>query len=77
MYLGAPAWLGLMTLGLLRQMPIRADLGALLFILTMVMNFAPKLATLADVLARSPLRQAYRARRESSSAPSSKCSSQC
>lgn len=59
MYLGAPAWLGLMTLGLLRQMPIRADLGALLFILTMVMSFAPKFATLADVLARSPLRQAY------------------
>ncbi len=59
MYLGAPAWLGFMTLGLLRQQPLRLDLGALLFALSLVMTFAPKLATLADVLVNPRLRRLY------------------
>ena len=59
MYLSAPAWLAFLLLGLIRQIPFRIDLGIMLFILTMAMSFAPKLATLADVLARRHLRQAY------------------
>ncbi|MBS0347582.1 MAG: glucans biosynthesis glucosyltransferase MdoH [Proteobacteria bacterium] len=59
MYAGAPAWLGLVALGLARQLPMHPDLGGVLFALTMGMSFAPKLATLADVLARPALRQAY------------------
>ncbi len=59
MYLGAPAWLGFMLLGLVREMPFRLDLGVILFIVTMTMTFAPKFATLTDVLARRRLRQAY------------------
>ena len=59
MYLSAPAWLAFMLLGLVRQLPFRLDLGLILFILTLAMSLAPKLATLADVLARSELRRAY------------------
>ena len=59
MYLGAPGWLGFMVLGLIRQGPIRADLGATLLALSLFMSFAPKFATLADVLARPALRRAF------------------
>lgn len=59
MYAGAPAWMGMMALGLMRQMPLRLDLGAVLFAMTLFMSFAPKFATLADVLLRPTLRRAY------------------
>jgi membrane glycosyltransferase len=59
MYLSAPAWLAFMLLGLLRQLPFRMDLGLILFFITLAMGLAPKLATLADVLIRRELRQAY------------------
>jgi len=59
MYAGAPAWMGMMALGLMRQMPLRLDLGAVLFAMTLFMSFAPKFATLADVLLRPTLRGAY------------------
>lgn len=59
MYVGAPAWLGLIALGLLRQMPIDVDLFKLMFAITMTMTFAPKLATLGDVLLRTDLRRDY------------------
>jgi len=59
MYLGSLAWLGLVVLGLLRQGPIRTDTGWVLFGIIMVMTFAPKVATLADVLMRPRLRAAY------------------
>jgi len=59
MYVGAPAWLGLIALGLLRQAPIDLELFNLLFIVTMTMTFAPKIATLADVLLRPDLRRDY------------------
>jgi len=59
MYAGSPAWLGFMLLGLARNAPMRADLGLILFVTTLVMAFAPKLATLFDVLARSASRRAY------------------
>ncbi len=59
MYIGAPAWMGFMVLGLLRAMPFRLDLGVIIFAVTLAMGLAPKLATLADVLIRAPLRRAY------------------
>ncbi len=59
MYIGTPAWLGFMLLGLIRQGPFRADLGAIVLAVTLLMSFAPKLATLVDVLARPRLRAAF------------------
>jgi membrane glycosyltransferase len=59
MYLGSPAWMGFVLLGLARHAPMRADLGLVLFVTTLVMSFAPKFATLADVLLRSRLRHVY------------------
>ena len=59
MYAGAPAWMGFLVLGLVRDAPYRADLGVILLALSLAMSFAPKLATLADVLARAPLRSAF------------------
>lgn len=57
MYAGAPAWLGLMALGLLRQLPVDMALFKAMFAVTMTMTFAPKLATLGDVLMRPALRR--------------------
>ena len=59
MYASAPAWLGFMVLGLIRQGGFRPDLGAILLVLTLVMSFAPKFATLAAVLIQSRLRKAF------------------
>ena len=59
MYLSSPAWLAFMLLGLIRQLPFRIDLGVILFGVMLAMSLAPKLATLADVMARGPLRRAY------------------
>ncbi len=59
MYLGSLAWLGLLLLGLLGRVPVRADTGMILLAIIMIMSFAPKFATLADVLLRPGLRTAY------------------
>ena len=59
MYLGAPAWLAFMVLGLVRGAHFDIDLGFILFFLMLAMTLAPKLATLADVLSRHSLRHAY------------------
>ncbi|MHA7774559.1 glucans biosynthesis glucosyltransferase MdoH [Roseibium sp. M-1] len=64
MFLGSPAWIGFMTgcaiLGFTTDyMPFRADTGALLFVTVLTMVFAPKLATVADVLVRADLRKAF------------------
>lgn len=59
MYVGTPAWLGVMLLGLIRRGPFRADIGAIVLALTLLMSFAPKLATLVDVLVRPRLRAAF------------------
>jgi membrane glycosyltransferase len=59
MYLSSPAWLAFLLLGLIRQLPFRIDLGVILFGVMLAMSLAPKLATLADVMARGPLRRAY------------------
>ena len=59
MYLGSPAWLAFMALGLIRGPHFRFDLGVILLFLILAMSLAPKFATLADVLARRNLRHAY------------------
>jgi membrane glycosyltransferase len=64
MFLGSPAWIGFMTsaaiLGMVSDtMPFRPDTGAMVFFTVLTMVFAPKLATVADVLARKDLRRAF------------------
>ncbi|QDG74576.1 glucans biosynthesis glucosyltransferase MdoH [Labrenzia sp. PHM005] len=64
MFLGSPAWIGFMvgaaTLGMTTDYaPYRADTGAALFFSVLTMVFAPKLATVADILARKDLRKAF------------------
>lgn len=59
MYLSGPGWMGFTLFGLIRQGPMDAALGMTLLALSLLMNFAPKLATLADVLLRRKLREAY------------------
>ena len=71
MFLGAPAWLGFMVLGLVRDAPFRSDLGIALFFLMLAMSLAPKAATLADVVARRDRGALTAARRGSRRAPSS------
>ena len=59
MYFGSLAWLLLMFAGLVRQLPLRPDTGLMLFVAILTMTFAPKLATLFNVLARARLRAAF------------------
>lgn len=59
MYLGAPAWLAFMMLGLWREQPFNPQLGLAVFLTVLAMSLAPKLATVLDVLARGSLRRAY------------------
>lgn len=65
MFLGSPAWLAFMVSAALLGMaggpeaPYRADTGIILFVTVMSMVFAPKLATVADVLVRPALRRSF------------------
>lgn len=64
MFMGSPAWIGFMiaaaVLGLTTDgSPFRLDTGATLFFTILTMVFAPKLATVADVLLRPDLRKAF------------------
>ncbi len=59
MYIGSPAWLLFMGLGLTRQLPFRVDLGVVIFLVLLTMSLAPKITTLFDVLARPRSRLAY------------------
>src|SRR5256714_3963906 len=65
MFLGSPAWIGLLVLGTLAVATqgaanfIRPDAGLALFIVTLVMWFAPKIATVIDVVSRPQLRNAF------------------
>ena len=69
MFLGSPAWMGLLVIGTLAvalaERPadfIRADYGIALFLVVLVMWFAPKIATVIDVLTRATLAQGVRRR---------------
>jgi membrane glycosyltransferase len=66
MFIGSPAWIGLLVLGTLAvafsETPasfIRADAGKVLFVCVLVMWFSPKIASAIDVLLRPELRQAF------------------
>ncbi|MFL5106097.1 MAG: glucans biosynthesis glucosyltransferase MdoH [Xanthobacteraceae bacterium] len=66
MFLGSPAWMGLLVVAtvalVLADSPahfIRADYGMILFAVVLVMWFAPKMATVLDVLTRPNLRRAF------------------
>jgi membrane glycosyltransferase len=59
MFIGSPAWMLLVALATFRSLLIttpgpvfRAETGLLLFLLAMAMTFAPKIASILDVLAR-------------------------
>ncbi len=66
MFLGSPAWIGMLVVGTLAVAfaPTPADfidpaIGSWLMVIILVMWFAPKIATVLDVLTRSELRQAF------------------
>jgi membrane glycosyltransferase len=66
MFLGSPAWIGLLVFGsavvAFAGTPaavIRGDVGLMLLVLVLVMWFAPNYATALDVLTRAPLRRAF------------------
>jgi membrane glycosyltransferase len=66
MFLGSPAWMGLLVIGTLAvalaDSPaefIRPDAGRALFAVVLIMWFAPKIATVLDVLTRPQLRRAF------------------
>lgn len=66
MFVGSPAWMGLLVLGTLgvafAATPatfIRADAGFALFAIILVMWFAPKIATVLDVLSRGEARRSF------------------
>ena len=59
MYLSPAGWIGFLLMGAFRSAPVREAVGLALFAVVMAMTFAPKLATLADVLARPRLRAAF------------------
>ena len=66
MFLGSPAWIGLLIVGTLALAAsptpadfIRADAGRALLAVILAMWFAPKIATVLDVLTRPKLRRAF------------------
>jgi membrane glycosyltransferase len=66
MFLGSPAWIGLLVVGTLAlaMAPspaafLRPDAGFALLAIILVMWFAPKIATVIDVLTRPTLRRAF------------------
>ena len=66
MFLGSPAWIGLLLVGTLAlalaPSPaafMRPDAGYALLVIILVMWFAPKIATVIDVLTRRSLRRAF------------------
>jgi membrane glycosyltransferase len=66
MFLGSPAWIGLLVFGSIAvafagsgQAVIRPGVGLALFGIVLVLWFAPKIATVIDVLTRSSLRRSF------------------
>src|SRR6202011_1605194 len=66
MFIGSPAWIGLLLLGTLAvafsdapQNFIRADAGMALFVCVLVMWFSPKIASAIDILMRPELRRGF------------------
>lgn len=69
MYLGSPAWMAMIAIGTIMlalrdtpqgpSLPVEAGPGTWLFAIMTVMTFAPKIATVADVLITRRLRRAF------------------
>jgi membrane glycosyltransferase len=66
MFLGSPGWMGMLVLGSISlafaETPatfIRADAGIALFVLTLLMWFAPKIASEIDILLRPDARRVF------------------
>jgi membrane glycosyltransferase len=69
MYLGSPAWMAMTAIGAVllavsttpaaQYVPVEPGAGTLLFAIMMLMTFAPKIATIIDVLLTPALRRAY------------------
>jgi membrane glycosyltransferase len=66
MFIGSPAWIGLLVLGSLAvafsdapQNFIRADAGMALLVCVLVMWFSPKIASAIDILMRPELRRGF------------------
>jgi membrane glycosyltransferase len=69
MYLSSPAWIAMMTIGTMSlalsgarvgpAMPVNFGAGAALFGLVMFMTFAPKIASVVDLLLHEPARRSY------------------
>ena len=64
MFLGSPAWIGLLIVGTLATAfagarVVRPDAGLALFVIVLTMYFAPKIATVLDVLRQPDLRRAF------------------
>jgi membrane glycosyltransferase len=69
MYLGSPAWMGLVAIGVLEiafasalaapAVYVRPGAGAALFAIVLLMTFAPKIASGVNVLARRSARRSY------------------
>jgi membrane glycosyltransferase len=66
MFIGSPAWIGLLVLGTLRaafsDTPgsfMRADAGMALFVCVLVMWFSPKIASAIDILLHPQLRRGF------------------
>jgi membrane glycosyltransferase len=69
MYLNSPAWIAMMALGTVMlgfaearatgALPVRLGAGVVLFALVMFMTWAPKIASVADLLLREPARRSY------------------
>jgi membrane glycosyltransferase len=69
MYLGSPAWMAMTAIGTVllalsdtpaaHYVPVKAGAGTVLFSIMMLMTFAPKIATVIDVLLTPAARRSY------------------
>ena len=69
MYLGSPAWIAMVAIGTLllalsqtsaaQYVPVKAGTGTALFVIMMLMTFAPKIATVIDVLLEDVRRRSF------------------
>jgi len=69
MYLGSPAWMAMTAIGIILlalsdtptgpYVPVEAGAGTALFAIMMLMTFAPKIASIVDVLLRPPARRSF------------------
>lgn len=69
MYLGSPAWMAMTAMGMVLlalsdaptgpYMPVEAGAGAALFAIMLLMTFAPKIASIIDVLLRPQMRRSF------------------